>query len=103
MSGRYVRKSQADIKPAGKTIVFSASSGEEAANAYNEQKHGYFTYFLLKALKETQGNITYAELKERLERDVKLRAFDVEAKIQTPSFQCPDALIPTIGDRRLID
>lgn len=103
MSGRYVRKAQADVKPAGKTIVFSASSGEEAANSYNEQKHGYFTYFLLKALQETRGNITYAELKDRLERDVRICAFDVESKVQTPSFQCPDALMPTIKTRRLTD
>lgn len=103
MSGRYVRKAQADVKPAGKTIVFSASSGEEAANSYNEKKHGYFTYFLLKALQDTRGDITFAELKDRLERDVKLRAFDVESKSQTPSFQCPDALIPAIKTRRLTD
>lgn len=103
MSGRYVRKEQADVKPAGKTIVFSASSGEEAANSYNEKKHGYFTYFLLKALQDSRGNITYAELKDRLERDVKICAFDVESKDQTPSFQCPDALLPTIKHRRLID
>lgn len=102
-SARYVRKAQADVKPAGKTIVFSASSGDEAANAYNEKKHGYFTYFLLKALQETRGNITYADLKERLEQDVKIHAFDIEAKRQTPSFYCPDALIPTIETRRLTD
>lgn len=103
MSGRYVRKEQADVKPSGKTIVFSASSGDEAANSYNEKKHGYFTYFLLKALQETRGKITFAELKDRLERDVRLCAFDMESKIQNPSFQCPDALIPTINNRRLID
>lgn len=103
MSGRYVRKAQADVKPAGKTIVFSASSGEEAANSYNEKKHGYFTYFLLKALQDTRGNITFAELKDHLEQNVKRRAFDVESKTQTPSFQCPDALISTIKNRRLTD
>lgn len=103
MSGRYVRKAQADVKPAGKTIVFSASSGEEAANSYNEKKHGYFTYFLLKALQDTRGNITFAELKDHLEQNVKRRAFDIESKVQTPSFQCPDALIPTIRSRRLTD
>ena len=102
-SARYVRKAQADVKPAGKTIVFSASSGDEAANAYNEKKHGYFTYFLLKAIQETRGDITYADLKERLEQEVKIHAFDIEAKRQTPSFHCPDALIPTIGTRRLTD
>lgn len=103
ISGRYVRKAQADVKPVGKTIVFSASSGDEAANAYNEKKHGYFTYFLLKALQDTRGNISYSDLRDRLEREVKISAFDVESKIQTPSFQCPDALITTIVNRRLTD
>lgn len=100
---RFVRKHQADVKPAGKTIVFSASSGTEAANSYKEKGHGYFTYFLLKALQETKGNITYADLKERLATDVRRRAFDVDNKDQNPSFQCPDALIPTIRNRRLTD
>lgn len=103
MSGRYVRKAQADVKPAGKTIVFSASSGEEAANAYHEQKHGYFTYYLLKALQETRGNITYAELRDRLRHDVQVKAFDLENKKQTPSFTCPDALISSMTTRKLND
>lgn len=103
MSGRYVRKAQADIKPAGKTIVFSATSADEAANAYNEQKHGYFTYFLLKALQESRGNITFAELRDRVQRDVKIKAFDLEQKDQTPSFSCPDALVSTLSTRKLTD
>lgn len=102
-AGRYARKPEADVRPAGKTIVFSASSGDETANAYNEKGHGYFTYFLLKALQDTRGNITYSQLRDRLENDVRIKAFDVEAKKQTPSFKCPDALVSTISTRRLTD
>lgn len=100
-AGRYARKAQADVKPAGKTIVFSASSGDETANAYNEKGHGYFTYFLLKALQDTRGNITYSQLRDRLENDVKIKAFDVEAKRQNPSFQCPDGMIPFISTKKI--
>ena len=29
---------------------------------FKEEKHGYFTYFILKKLKETKGDVTYEEL-----------------------------------------
>lgn len=102
-SGRYVRKNQADIKPSGKTVVFSATSADEAASAYKDNGHGYFTYFLLKALQETRGGITLSELRDRLEHDVKTKAYDLERKKQTPTMSCPDELLMTLSTRRLTD
>ncbi len=48
------------------TVVFAATSNEAAAFTYPEQQHGLFTYYLLKKLQETKGNVTYAELQSYL-------------------------------------
>lgn len=65
----------ARIKPqsnalSGNMVVFNASSGTQTALPYKEQKHGYFTYYLLKKIQETKGEITYAELEKYLKEKV---------------------------------
>ena len=69
---------------AGKTIVFSASSGDETAMTLEEQGHGLFTYYLLKKLQETEGNVTYGELADYINKNVKKDAFLINEKPQTP-------------------
>jgi hypothetical protein len=46
----------------GNMMVFSASSSDQTALPYREQKHGMFTYFLLKKLQESKGEVKYSEL-----------------------------------------
>ena len=43
-------------------IVFSSSSSEQSSLSYAEKNHGMFTYFLLKKIQETKGELTYSEL-----------------------------------------
>ncbi|MCQ2343279.1 MAG: caspase family protein, partial [Paludibacteraceae bacterium] len=69
---------------AGNTVVFSASSGDETAMTYAEKGHGLFTYFLLKKLQATQGNVSYQELAEYINANVKKEAFLINEKPQTP-------------------
>lgn len=69
---------------AGNTVVFSASSGDETAMTYAEKGHGLFTYFLLKKLQETEGNVSYQELAEYIKANVKKEAFLINEKPQTP-------------------
>lgn len=102
-SGRYVRKAEADVKAAGKTVVFSAASGEQAACAYKDQGHGYFTYFLLKALQESRGKITLAELAEQITDKVKVTAWLKEKKEQTPTVKAAEALGSAWKSRTLVD
>ena len=68
----------------GKSVVFSASSGDETAMTYSEKGHGLFTYFLLKKLQETQGNVSYSELADYINKNVKKEAFLINEKPQTP-------------------
>lgn len=68
----------------GNSVVFSASSGDETAMTHPEKGHGLFTYFLLKKLQETEGNISYAELAKYINQNVKKEAFLINEKPQTP-------------------
>ena len=73
---------KADIT--GKSVVFSAASGDETAMPFKEKYHGLFTYFLLKKLQETQGDVTYGELAEFINSNVKKEAFLTNEKPQNP-------------------
>lgn len=53
-----------------------------------------FTYFLLKKLQETAGDVTYEELIDYVQRNVRQRS-SVLGKTQTPTLT-PS---PSIGDR----
>lgn len=76
----------------GKAIVFSASSGDETAMTYAEKQHGLFTYYLLKKLQETEGDVTYEELASYISKNVKKGAFLINEKPQTPVVATsPDA------------
>lgn len=68
----------------GNTVVFSAASGDETAMAYKEKSHGLFTYFLLKKLQETQGDVTYGDLADYIRTNVRKEAFLTNEKLQTP-------------------
>lgn len=67
-------------------VVMTATSQKETALAYNEKGHGYFTYFLLKKLQETKGDVTYGELYDYIRREVSRTSVVNEQKIQTPTI-----------------
>lgn len=68
----------------GKSIVFSASSGDETAMTYEEKGHGLFTYYLLKKLQETAGDVSYEDLADYISKNVKKYAFLLNEKPQNP-------------------
>jgi len=77
------------IKPkinpiANNLIVCSAATGDETAYPYKEKQHGLFTYFLLKKLQETKGNVTLQELSSYVIENVKQQSIVVNQKSQTP-------------------
>lgn len=79
--------------PSGNMVVFSAAQGYETAMPYTEESHGMFTYFILKKLQETGGDVSYQELSEYVQRNVRQKS-SVMGKTQTPT------VIPsvTVGD-----
>lgn len=70
----------------GNTVVFAATSQDETAMAYKEKTHGMFTYFLLKKLQDTQGNVTYGELAEYIKKNVQKESLLVNDKSQSPNI-----------------
>jgi hypothetical protein len=76
-------KPKVNIPPAN-TIVFSASSGEQSALPYTSKQHGIFTYYLLKKLQDTKGNITYGDLADYLQTQVSLQSLKINKKEQDP-------------------
>jgi len=67
-------------------LLLSSSSGNESSVVDDKNQHGLFTYHLLKILKESNGEISIAELYSRLKKDVGLYAIKNLDKIQTPNI-----------------
>ncbi len=78
----------------GNLVVFSAASGDQTALPYEKEGHGMFTYFLLKKLQETKGDVTYGELKAYLETLVPQQSLTVNKKVQNPTVNPA----PSLGD-----
>lgn len=84
VAARGVKLKPKEAAPAGKTIVFSATSDDEAAYSHNNEAHGLFTYYLLAKLQETKGNINLGELSDYLSRTVALESRRINNNAQTP-------------------
>lgn len=72
----------------GNVVAITAASNNETALAYDEKAHGLFTYYLLKALQEKRGEITYGELYDYVKQEVGGRSILIKDKEQTPSVSC---------------
>ncbi|MDC1369137.1 caspase family protein [Cyclobacteriaceae bacterium] len=70
LASRGVRVRPKEGSLSGNLVVFSASSGEQSSLPYYEEGHGMFTYYLLKKLQESQGNINFGELSDYLTEKV---------------------------------
>lgn len=79
----------------GNTVVFSAASGDETAMPFKEKQHGLFTYFLLKKLQESKGEISYGDLADYIRDNVKKEAFLTNEKPQNPVVATSEASVAT--------
>lgn len=77
-------KSKKEV-PKGNLIVFSAASGDETAYQYADKGHGLFTYFLLKKLKETKGDVSLGDLAAYVQEQVYRHSVIENSKSQTPT------------------
>lgn len=87
----------------GNLVVFSASSGQESSLPYKEKKHGIFTYFLLKELKESKGNISYKELSDYLKIEVARKSILINSKPQNPQTNISPSISVDWNDWNLKD
>jgi hypothetical protein len=68
----------------GNIVVFASSSGNESSGSYQTTRHGMFTYFLLKKLQETRGDLSYNEMADYLKEHVSLESVLENNQTQTP-------------------
>lgn len=70
----------------GNLVIFSAADASQTAYPFIEEKHGLFTYYLLKALQENRGKISYENLIGYLTEKVSIEA-SLQNRKQTPNLQ----------------
>ena len=91
-SARGVALKAKPSAPKGNMIVFSAAQGDETAYPYNDKQHGMFTYFLLKKLQETKGDVSLGDLSDYLTEEVGRQSFIKNNKMQTPTVNVSSSL-----------
>ena len=80
--------------PQGNMVVFSAAQGDETAYPNREQQHGLFTYYLLKKLQETKGDISLKALGDYITKQVSQQSLLLNSKKQTPCV-IPSSVVGT--------
>lgn len=84
-SARGVAIKAKEAAPQGNMVIFTAASGDETAYPYKEKGHGMFTYYLLKKLRDTKGDVTLGELGQYITDNVRQQSVVVNRRVQTPT------------------
>ncbi|MCM1336151.1 MAG: caspase family protein [Candidatus Amulumruptor caecigallinarius] len=92
VAARGVKLRPQPAAPKGNTVVFSATSGDEAAYSYKDEEHGLFTYFLLKKMQESKGNVSLGALADYLTKKVSLQSRLINNNPQTPTVNVAQAM-----------
>lgn len=92
LSNRAVRVRPKENVIKGNSIILSASSKEEASKSYDEMQHGMFTYFLLKKIQETKGNVDLQTLFDFLHFNVREKSLLINNQFQTPTIVKSDKI-----------
>ncbi|MDO4164009.1 MAG: caspase family protein [Bacteroides sp.] len=71
--------------PQGHTLAFSSSSGDQTSSVFHDKKQGYYTYYLIKTIKDAKGDLTMKELFEKTNAEVK-KATALIGKMQEPQY-----------------
>jgi len=85
LAARSVKVKPKENMIQGNLVVFTASSDEQSALPYEKEQHGMFTFYLLKKIKETQGDISYGELSDYISQNVSLESLKINQKEQDPA------------------
>ncbi len=85
-TSKFINPTSPPIPNDGKIVIFAATGMSQAAEPYTEKKHGMFTYFLLRKLKESKGLVNYSDLSEYLTSEVGITSLNVNRKAQDPQI-----------------
>ena len=64
-------------------VIFNAADYNQTVYAYEQQKHGFLTYFLCKELKRTKGDIAYGDLFQNMKKLISYES-SLQGKLQEP-------------------
>ncbi len=87
LAARSVKVKPREELISGNMVAFSASSGEQSSLPHKDGQHGMFTFFLLKKLQESKGNISYGQLADYLKSQVAIESLRINSKEQDPTVQ----------------
>ncbi len=93
LSARAVKVKPKEQTIGGNLVIFSASSGSQVSLPYKDQKHGMFTYFLLKKLKEAPQGLNYKELGNYIINEVQLNSAAKNYLDQNPQILLSPAIL----------
>lgn len=100
-SARGAAKAPRSATPEGDLFVLSAAGDAETAMPYREKNHGLFTYFLLKKLQESKGNVTLRELSDYVTENVMRSSVLVNSKPQTPTTSVWGSMLETWATKKM--
>lgn len=86
-STRGIKLKPKDIDATGNMIVVSAASSDQSAYPYHEKNHGLFTYFLLKKLNDSKGDVNIGELADYITSEVAKISIVENKKPQYPNIK----------------
>lgn len=64
-------------------VILAAADVNKTAYSFDEQRHGFLTYFILKELKRTKGNLSYGELYKQILQNLGYES-SLQGKLQEP-------------------
>lgn len=86
VAARGIRINFKEVDVRDNMIILSSSQGDQKSLPFHAEKHGIFTYYLLKKLKETEGKVTYKQLYDYVKTNVEEKAIRMDFK-QTPKLK----------------
>lgn len=97
---KYSNKRTKGLRIRNDIVVFSAAAFDKTAFAFDEQQHGFFTYFILKELKKRKGDIAYYDLFNTVDLELQ-RESSLQGKLQEPVVIPGGKVKETWGNLRL--
>jgi hypothetical protein len=83
-------------------VIFMAADGDKTAYSFIDQHHGFFTYYILKELKYTRGEVTFQELFNNVTKNQAYES-SLQGKLQEPSMIIGGSLGDNWGQRTFIN
>lgn len=94
-AARGVKIKAKPVFPTGNIVVFSASQNDETAWEDEEHDHGLFTYNIVNAFKEFDGDISLGDLSQRVISSIKKKVIVDKGVSQTPTILAS----PEVGNK----